>query len=892
MDRRPSTPGTTTGNPLERRPLIEVIPQWPGGLPEVTSPSEINRTATPASERQLNVAALNSPIPLPYGIARLPALMCNILAYQATKLVFWVIWGRGPMLSIDSITCNDLPLPEGSVVTSYTGAAGQGVDATLAAAFLTVPGMPAYTETLPGLAYSVITIPAHLITGEPQFNAIGHWRLAYDPRQDSTNGGSGAQRANDSTSWGWTRNPTLILCDFLRGGARYGAGLTPDWPSVAACADLNEATVGSGPSAEVSRYADFVIDKELPEEQWITTLRNAASVWLVPNGSTVKFVPDAWGASTKSYGHALGNVLKVSAEEFAPADQLPTVMEVIYTDSSSLPWRDAVVTPVSKIAGVDDGSVPYVKATVRMPWILRHSQAYREQVERLNKLHAGAFSMRLDVMDEGIEQEPGDPIDLTYPDSGYDELPLRVRSAMPTADGWALLVGKLDPSQYSTDVLTGPVIPNTNLPLPTAPTAPAGISVVEERFAKQDKTRRSRIRGTVTAPSGYPYAYSYRWRVWDGTTLVWTGTTPDVTIGSAEMEEGKTYVVTVTTFTAYGESTPIAASISILGKLLPPPDVASFSISQFGPWVIFTWSKVEDIDAIKRYLIKRWPHGAGSWATGTVVDAVDALALRSTSEPSGDWDYGVVAIDSTERESQTPKVVRFQVAADDGAQFVGAYAYVTPTLTNMTSYVTRDGVTHYVTNHGDQWGTLFGGSPMSTYTNPVDSYHTAGDSILETEWFDVGVMVGGQWTANATYSNDDGTADFEIDLSPDGITGITTYSGGSAKGSGRFARVRISTTRAVRIDGMPSITITANPREETFSGTSSGAGPVTITLVGKYFKKKDCVVNVEGSTLLKGMAANFTLSDVSANTFEVVVLDETNTRQVADFTGTFKGIAY
>lgn len=861
------------------------------GAPAVglASRSDLGATATPAADQQVTVAALNSTLPVNYGKARARALLANVLALSG-NWVFWVIWGRGPTGSY-TYTMNDLAPPAGVTATHYTGAAGQVVDPTLVAAFAAIGvGLPTFAEALPGVSHSVIVAPPSTLSGPPQFNAVADlgWKLCYDPRLDSTNGGAGSHRLADPTTWAPTRNPALILADYLMSTV-YGASATPDWPSVIETANANDGTVGVGTAAELRRLGDLVVDREASVKQWVETLRTMAACWLVPTGDTVKLVPDIARSSVRSYGHTTGTkILQVSGESMGKPRELPTVVEVVYMDASQMPWRD-ISAPLAKRPGVDSGAVPWRQSTVRMPWITRATQANREAIERLNKLWLRYPTLQLGVMDEGMEQEIGDPIDLTYPDSGYDALPLLVLNQQPTADGWALRCAKDDPNCYSDVVESGPAIPNTPLPLPTVPTPPSGLTLSEERFTTQDKTVRTRIRATWTAPADYPFELQYRLRVWDSTTQVHTGTTPDLTYATPAMAEATTYLVELTSYTSLGESVTVSGTIAVLGKDLPPPDVATFNVSQFGAWVLFNWARVVDVDAIKRYEIRRWPL-SGAWSTGTVVDAVDALATRSNAEPPGFWYYGIVAIDSTERPSTTPKVVGFTVAADSTAYFIGEYTYTTPTLSNMLAYARRDGVTRYVTAFGDTWGTLFP-LAMSNYPAPVDSYHAAGTSGLTTEWWDVGAQVSGDWVATVDYVDDDGVADVFIDLSPD-LIAITPNAGASAKGAARYARVRIETTGAVTVNGLPRIVLTANPQTESFAGTSSAAGPVTVTLRGHYFEVKSLRVDVSGTTALVGMWANVVLSPTLANTFDVEVLDNTNTRVATAFLGEFKGISY
>jgi hypothetical protein len=94
-------------------------------------------------------------------------------------------------------------------------------------------------------------------SGPPQniFAMVKGARL-YDPRLDSTNGGSGTHRYNDATTWGWSQSPALAAAFYITGGSRtfdvatptadLGFGADPtriDWPSVIAAANVCDETV-------------------------------------------------------------------------------------------------------------------------------------------------------------------------------------------------------------------------------------------------------------------------------------------------------------------------------------------------------------------------------------------------------------------------------------------------------------------------------------------------------------------------------------------------------------------------------------------------------------------------------------------------------------------------
>jgi hypothetical protein len=60
------------------------------------------------------------------------------------------------------------------------------------------------------------------------FFALIRGRKVYDPRLDSTNGGSGSHRYTDATTWAWSQNWALIVRDYISGGSRWYDVATPE----------------------------------------------------------------------------------------------------------------------------------------------------------------------------------------------------------------------------------------------------------------------------------------------------------------------------------------------------------------------------------------------------------------------------------------------------------------------------------------------------------------------------------------------------------------------------------------------------------------------------------------------------------------------------------------
>ena len=255
-----------------------------------------------ASVRGLAAAGARSLVPVTYGIDRQPALILNVLpqAGDANTLLVQCLWGHA-LHQVDQLLLNDQSLPAGSTVTSYTGSQTTP-DAALVAAFA-AQGIT-YTDTLSGYAYSVLAMPTRSFDGQLNISARLYGRRLYDPRRDSTAGGSGSHRLADASTWEWSDNPSLALADWLASTA-YGAGEPVLWASVPAAADANDQTIGSPP--EKRRIVGVTLSREGAGVAAVAeALRAYAGCWLVPRAEGMMLLPDADAAPVRATAMSWG----------------------------------------------------------------------------------------------------------------------------------------------------------------------------------------------------------------------------------------------------------------------------------------------------------------------------------------------------------------------------------------------------------------------------------------------------------------------------------------------------------------------------------------------------------------------------------------------------------
>lgn len=834
--------------------------------PTVESPvvpaAELNNTATPATKSQLTVAADRAPLRVLYGRVRIGAQIANVVAY-GSSWVIQAVWGDGPLDAIESVWANDAAYT--GTVTHYLGdAVTPTVDPTLAAAFL-ANGI-VYADTLPGIAYSVLTLPAGDLSGMPQLAAVIRGRQVYDPRTLAT---------------AWSENPALCLADFLA-SATYGLGMSIDWSSVEDAADECDALV----SGAARRTLGLALDTVQDTRSWVEALRTYAGVWVFADAGTARLVPDRPRATDLSIDHDNGDIAKLLAIKKRGTAKLPNRVEVIYTDTSATPWRDA--SQFSPSMGLATG-LP--DSQVRLPGVHSASQAYREAVERLNKLWLADMTVELELFDAALAIEIGDVIEVTHP-VGLSAKKLRVLSIAQDYGRFRIAALEYDPAVYSDAVATAPTYPDTSLPNPASPPAPTGLVLAEEVFQQQNGTWASRIRLTWTA-SAWPYLTEHRVEVWESGALIYATGTSQAEATSPAVQEGKTYNCRVATVSSIGAASDWAAdSLTALGKYLPPGPVpaGSFAGYEAGGIVFLSWAAADDID-IWRYRLKYADTGT-AYADATELDVVDALRYQAQALPVGTWRFWVEAVDSVRNESGTPRYVDVVVTLDNAAFLVASYDQTAPTTSGLHEYALNrtDGVRHFVTDNGASWNSTFTAA-MNTYNAPVYTYFASVASSWTGESEDFGQDLGGDWQGTATIEALSGSVSSELQLAMAATPGTWVGLGAlSGKGNGRFARMvhTAASGNCMHIE-IPTQTIRldAVPREEVVEGTSSSAGATTITLTNSYAKAKRITVQPSGTTARFGIYDNV---DLGAGTVDVYIFNDSGALIVSDFMLIFQGV--
>lgn len=843
------------------------LPSWIKLATGTPARADLAAVATPLWDTLATVVAENAPLRIVYGRAQVGAQIANVLVHGG-RLIVQAVWCDGEIDSIESVTLNNEALPAGTTATHYTGTAGQTVNATLVAAFA-AQGIT-FADALPGIAYSVVSIPATDSAGFPDLVATIRGRKVFDPRTSTT---------------AWSDNPALCLADFIASPA-YGLGLDVDAASVDTVADDNDELVGG----IKRRRIGLVIDDVSPTRQHIEALRAYAGCWVIDSGAGLKLVSDRPRATdhTVTAADVIAGTFRL--RQLGVAD-LPTVVHVTWTDTTTTPWSEKTATAYA--AGVQAGTTPRRESTVPLPGIQTYAQALREATERVNHFSLENIEAEWDAFDEALAYEKGDVASITHP-VGIAAKLMRITDVRPSGPGrFRVVAREYDPAAYSDAIASEPSTPDTSLPNPAAPPAVGTVTATEEVYQLDNGTWSSRIKLTWPATT-FDYLRDYRVEVLRLGELIATATPREAVWRSGPVQEGIEYVCMVAVISSIGaDGAWSQANITPLGKSLIPGDVPRVTVFEAGGRIYGQCEPAVDID-IWRYEWRYWPQTGGyGWDTSTLIDRVDALRIQSDTVPVGDWVIGVKALDSVGQYSADAATANVSVTSDASAFFVDSYDSDTPTLTNMASYTLAptDPNVYYVTEDGVAFETKFS-SGLDTYTDPLATYHNSVTSTWLGEPEDFGQILGGQWSGTATVEAINGSYISYIGLSDDNSLDPYDYASGlSRKANGRFARLKHEAlTTATLLVTVPTqnIRLDAVPREEVGSGTSSASAATTVTLANVYVATKKLTITPKGTAARIAVFDNIVLGDPT--TFDVYIFDAAGTQVACDFLYQFQGV--
>lgn len=336
-------------------------------------------------------------------------------------------------------------------------------DSFLTSTFGSDPDYPYSSDMIDrGVAY--VTVTARFNTEEfggwPTYKFAGTGAKFYDPRLDSTNGGSGSHRFSDPSTWAYSENSIVIIYNILRGIAAstgqhlYGLeGLgAPRLPTSNWFAGMNEcdaATDDLDGNSHAQYRCGAEISVDIEPAEIITALLITCNGRITEIGGVYKVLVGAPGSSVFSF---TDDVIVVdqpqNADPFPSIDQAVNGIQATYTeatvgwDSKDLPIR------VDQTAIDEDGEN---FATVNYALVIDPGQGQRLQLSALNEAQNHRRNA-LTLYPPAIVLEPLDVCAWTSPRNGYSSKAMLVNSLTLMSNlNVSLALSELDPADYDWD---------------------------------------------------------------------------------------------------------------------------------------------------------------------------------------------------------------------------------------------------------------------------------------------------------------------------------------------------------------------------------------------------------------------------------------------------------
>lgn len=159
-----------------------------------------------------------------------------------------------------------------------------------------------------------------------EFSADVHGCLLYDPRLDSTNGGTGLQRENDPTTWTYSNNPILEWRDARRRAANQNSSTISD-ASVIVAANASDT---AGFSCNIAFVTQTTLDNAVA-----TILQTCNGVEIDAGGKIGVFVdtPNA-GAPVGAFDESAGDIFALTYQWLSVRDRY-TQMAVSFNNKDA-----------------------------------------------------------------------------------------------------------------------------------------------------------------------------------------------------------------------------------------------------------------------------------------------------------------------------------------------------------------------------------------------------------------------------------------------------------------------------------------------------------------------------------------------------------------------------
>jgi hypothetical protein len=754
---------------------------------------------------------------------------------------------------------------------------------------------------LSGLAYVALRFKWNqdAFNGLPEVRVTVRGKKIYDPRLDSTKGGSGSHRQDTASTWAYSANSSLVLLDYLR-NSRYGKGLPNDafetnydtFKTSANTCDT-QVTPYSGATSDINLFeTNAVIDSEKKVLENVRELLvpmraifnytqgkykiiiegSGSSQLLLTKDNVVSEVKLQGESKSEKYNRVIGTFTNPEKDYQSDTVSFPPF------DDSALPVDDQHATMLS-----DDNNT-LLERSFDMLQVTSPYQA-EEICENILKRSRNNLKAEVTVTSEALNLSIGDIVTATYDTAGFSAKPFRVMSLAINSDSTVTLGLEEHQDNFYTWEEKGeaPTIADTILPNPFSVTAPVSVTLDDQLIEYSDGVVITALDVTIGASlDNFVDYYQVEYKLSTDTDYLIAGQVTGLFHRILNVVDGLIYNVRVKAFNTLGVgSTYTSASRTIIGGTALPSDVEDFACNIVGQDAHLSWKQIPDLD-LAYYAIRFSTATTGAtWINSVTLVEKVARPATSITVPARVGSYLIKAVDKAGNLSINEAIISTSLLA------VGNFNAVTtqtesPTFTGSKTNLTLSGGELRLTSLASEGVYLFsapidlGGTFTSRITATITQYAEDPTDLFDSgRGFTLFDDATGSFDGNApAFTN----SHLEIATSADNITYTSFRNFVVGDYTARYYKfkMRLTSLDGVSTPVITALSVTVDMPDRIFSGNdiTSGTGTYSVTFTLPFYS-----ANYAVGITAQGMATGdfFELTSKTTSGFSVAFKNSSGT---------------
>jgi hypothetical protein len=732
----------------------------------------------------------------------------------------------------------------------------------------------------------------------PEVKVVLKGKKIYDPRLDSTKGGTGSHREDTSSTWTYSPNSALCLLDYLR-NSRYGKGLPnsafeTNYDSFKSSATLCETQVTpytSGSNINLFE-TNIVLDTEqklidnvrelLNPMRAIFTYTQGKYFLIIENTGTsqLSLTTDNIIGGIKIFGEKKNTKYNRVIGTFVNPDKEWQEDTVSFppADDSGLPVGDRYATLLAEDNGTN------LEGNFSFQGITNPYQA-EELCEIVLRRSRNALAVEVNCTSEALNLTIGDLVDLTYSTGGFSSKLFRIYGLSINTDSTVSLklIEHQDNFYTWSSKAQAPTIADTTLPNPNSVSAPASVTLNDQLVLYSDGVVITALDVTIGAsPDSFVDYYQVEYKLSTDTDYIIHGQGKGLFQRILNVIDDRIYNVRVKAFNTLGVgSTYTSATRTIVGGTALPSDVDDFACNIINQDAHLSWKQIPDLD-LAYYAIRYSTLTTGAtWINSVTLVEKVARPATSITVPARVGSYLIKAVDKAGNLSVNEAIISTSLLA------IGNFNAITtqtesPTFTGTKTNLTLSGGELRLTSLASEGIYLFsapidlGGTYTSRVTATITQY--AEDP---TDLFDSGR---GFTTFDDATGSFDGNAPaftnshLEIATSADNITYTSFRNFVVGDYTARYYkfRMRLTSLDGVSTPVITALSVTVDMPDRIFSGNdiTSGTGTYSVVFTLPFYS-----ANYAVGITAQGMATGdyFLLTSKSTTGFNVAFKNSSGT---------------